>query len=475
MWNIPLLRAGRAYESMNTITIEDFRTREPLATVSQANPGLIAKDIRRTNRDVFRDLSSNEMLGICKRAAFHFLHSDLPVGPTAQSPHEYVKCLSATTGMPETLCKKNMAKIQGVLENMEHVLGGLTRGMDLSVFDIGVVEDTMTRTPINFFCETNVLGAILPNNSPGVHSLWLLAIAMKVPLALKPGREEPWTPLRIVQSFLAAGCPKEAFGFYPSDYSGATEILLRSGRSMLFGDESTVKPWKQDHRIQIHGPGWSKIIFGNDQIPQWQNYLALMEASVVENGGRSCINASGIWVPQEGFEIANALARRLAKIEARAMDDPKAQLAAFSNKKVAKRINDLIDSQLKSPGAFDLTSRYRNTSRLIEKHDGAYLLPTVIWCEDPAHPLANTEFLFPFVSVTEVPQAELLTRIGHSLVVTAITTDESFTRELLSSNSIERLNLGAIPTNQIAWDQPHEGNLFEHLFRQRAFQIYEAV
>ena len=35
---------------------------------------------------------------------------------------------------------------------------------------------------------------------------------------------------------------------------------------------------------------------------------------------------------------------------------------------------------------------------------------------------------------------------------------------------IGRLNLGPIKTNQIVWDQPHEGNLFEHLYARRAFQ-----
>ena len=29
----------------------------------------------------------------------------------------------------------------------------------------------------------------------------------------------------------------------------------------------------------------------------------------------------------------------------------------------------------------------------------------------------------------------------------------------------------AIPTPRIHWDQPHEGNLFEHLYKQRAFQM----
>ena len=35
---------------------------------------------------------------------------------------------------------------------------------------------------------------------------------------------------------------------------------------------------------------------------------------------------------------------------------------------------------------------------------------------------------------------------------------------------VGRLNLGAIATNQIRWDQPHEGNLFDHLYARRAFQ-----
>jgi hypothetical protein len=32
-----------------------------------------------------------------------------------------------------------------------------------------------------------------------------------------------------------------------------------------------------------------------------------------------------------------------------------------------------------------------------------------------------------------------------------------------------------MPTNQISWDQPHEGNLFDHLYGRRAFQHAVAV
>jgi hypothetical protein len=33
------------------------------------------------------------------------------------------------------------------------------------------------------------------------------------------------------------------------------------------------------------------------------------------------------------------------------------------------------------------------------------------------------------------------------------------------------LNLGPIPTMRISWDQPHEGNMFEFLYRRRALEL----
>jgi hypothetical protein len=60
--------------------------------------------------------------------------------------------------------------------------------------------------------------------------------------------------------------------------------------------------------------------------------------------------------------------------------------------------------------------------------------------------------------------------LGPTLVVSALTKDQALIDRLLASDLIGRLNLGAIQTNAIVWDQPHEGNLFEHLYARRAFQ-----
>lgn len=471
MVHIPILRAGRSYRSLKTVSVSHIKTGEPLAEVSQANTGLITKDLRDLplHKQELAQHSVEELIGMCNDAARLFTTADLPLDGGMQSPTDYIQQVSGTTGLPETLCQQNMRKIQGVLENIERILSGLTRGLDLQILDTG--WDVQNERTLSYVCETDALGAVLPSNSPGVHSLWIPAVALKVPLVLKPGREEPWTPYRIAQAFMEAGVPPEAFSFYPTDYPGANEILFRCGRSMLFGSGSTVEPWLNDPRVEIHGPGRSKIIIHDGQQTNWEKYLDLIIESVSKNGGRSCINASGVWVTAQGNDIAEALAERLVRIEPKPLDHPDAGIAAWANPKAAHSISSLIDRQLKQPGATEITSG----ERVIELDGCTFLRPTVIWCENPEHPLANTEFPFPFVSVLEVPAAKLVESIGVTLVATVITEDDKLTQELLSTPLVDRLNLGAIPTNQISWDSPHEGNLFEHLYRQRAFQLSDIL
>ena len=124
----------------------------------------------------------------------------------------------------------------------------------------------------------------------------------------------------------------------------------------------------------------------------------------------------------------------------------------------------------------DVTALYRGSGRLVYRQGACYLLPTILLCQTADHPLANREFLFPFASVVEVCPEEIPQKLGPSLVVTAITSDPKLIGRLVAAPHIGRLNLGAIPTSQVSWDQPHEGNLFEHLYSRRAFQhTYELV
>ena len=109
---------------------------------------------------------------------------------------EFVAAQSATTGLPHSLCRQNMAKIEAAMRNMADILDGLTGGLDLDVLDEGYgLRDGHV---VSYAPRARRFGAVLPANSPGVHALWLPAVALKMPLALKPGQREPWTPLRIM-------------------------------------------------------------------------------------------------------------------------------------------------------------------------------------------------------------------------------------------------------------------------------------
>lgn len=474
MLQIPILRQGSPYTSLDVARVPHHRTRETFVEVSQANAGLIRKDLSRQEiaRASLSQFTTRDLVDICTRAADHFTDDSLPLGDTTQSAEDYVAQVSATTGMPYVLARRNMSKIKSMLANMESVLNGLTRNIDWEILDrgFGVREGKS----LSFFPRTQSLGAVLPNNSPGVHSLWIPSFALRVPLVLKPGSAEPWTPYRIIQALLKAGAPREAFSFYPADHGGAGEILRNCGRSLLFGDSSTTGAWANDPRVEIHGPGYSKVIIGEDVVDEWEKYLDVIVASIADNGGRSCVNASALWTPRHADEIAEALAERLARIVPRAADDEDAKIAPFVDPRVAERINTIIDSGLSEPGARDVTAAYRDNERLAIWNNCSYLLPTIIRCE-PDHPLATKEFLFPFAAVVQVKQNEIDSVIPSSLVVSAITKDPKLIQTLVSSPHVDRLNIGAIPTNQVSWDQPHEGNLFDHLYGRRAFQAAAAV
>ncbi|MEJ7605545.1 MAG: aldehyde dehydrogenase family protein, partial [Bryobacteraceae bacterium] len=196
---------------------------------------------------------------------------------------------------------------------------------------------------------------------------------------------------------------------------------------------ATARAYAGDPRIEIHGPGYSKVVLGEDVVDRWEDYIDVIAASISENSGRSCVNASGVWTPRHGAAIADALAARLARIEPKSADDPEAQLAPFADPGIAKRISGMIDDGLTEAGARDATAQYRPGGRVATHDSCTYLLPTIVHCDSSEHTLANREYLFPFAAVVECPQNELIARMGPSLVVTALTHDGRFKSQLLAS------------------------------------------
>lgn len=470
MITFPAIRWGETYQSLETEEIRHFLTGEVVARVATVGAGIVKRDVRhaRRAREALRSISIAELVNRCKKAGELFVGGTLAIGDGQQTPADFIAQQSATTGMPLAMCKANLEKNAFVLQNMGRILECLTRGLDLAILTRGFGDEGRGVT-VSYQAQTDVLGAVLPSNSPGVHTLWLPVVPLQMGLMLKPGSQEPWTPYRIAAAFVEAGIPHEAIAIYPgagAEIGGA--ILSSCRRSMIFGGPQTVQQYAGNPGVQVHGPGFSKILIGDDVVDRWPEFVDVMVDSVFRNGGRSCINCSSIYASRHTREISQALAERLGQIDVLPPEDPKAGLAAFTIEGSAKAIWQAMERDLSGDGTQHVTADYG--PRLVERERCAYLRPVVAHCDSPDASAANKEYMFPAVSVVACPQSAMLEKIGPTLVATAITNDESFRQQLIAATHIDRLNLGPIPTPQVDWLQPHEGNLFEFLYRNRALQ-----
>ena len=470
MLKIPVLRWGKPYESLEFDEVKHFITGETMAKVSQANGGIIGRDMRTAHKahDTLRQIPISDLIEKMKVVADLYEKGTLPIGDGTQTPDQFARQQSASTGLPEHMCKFNMVKNAFVLRNMGKILDCLTRGLDLNILSRGYGEEGRG-VIVSYQAQAPVLSAVLPSNSPGVHTLWLPVIPLQLGLVIKPGPQEPWTPYRMISAYMQAGIPSEVFGVYPGGAEAGAAVLEHCTRAMIFGGTATVERYKGNPRVQAHGPGFSKILLGDDVVDEWPKYLDMIVESIYINSGRGCINCSGVWASRHTKEIAQAIADRIGPIEPLPPEDPNAGLAAFTGPGQAKAVWGMIEADLKEPGVTDMTAKYG--PRLVERERCDYLRPMIVHCTSPENAIAKKEYMFPFSTVVECPQDQMLERMGGTLVCSAITKNEKLIQQLSDNIHIDRLNIGPIPTTKLNWLQPHEGNIIDFLYRNRAYQV----
>ena len=442
MIHFPVLRWGSAYESLEVDTVFHFATGEPVAKVSQTNPGLVARDMRKAARarELLREVPTAELLGMVKKAAELFSSAELPLGNGTQTAAEFVRQQSATTGLPEKMCRMNMEKLRYVLDHIDEILLSLTRGLDPTysrgVMARSVVSCVATSRPRRSW------GWCFPRIPPASTACGCRSSRYRSGWCSSLARREPWTPWRMAQAFFAAGVPREAISVYPGLAEVGAAVLGHCPRSLIFGGTATVERYAGNPNVQVHGPGFSKIRLGDDVVDDWEEYLDLMVDSVLVNSGRGCINCSGIWAARHTGEIAAALAERLGAVRPLPPEDPEAMLAAFTVPGQARAISADIDKIVEESGVEEVTATFHPGGRLIEQEHCDYLCPTVLHCQSPDAAAARKEYMFPFVTVVQCPEERILASIGPTLVATAITKDAALQRAFVDARHIDRLNWG---------------------------------
>ena len=92
MLNLPILRWGQPYTSLEQDTVKHFITGETLAKVSQANTGLLGRDMRqaRRAREELIGIPIAELIEMMKTAGDLYLNGTLPMGDGEQTPDDFV-------------------------------------------------------------------------------------------------------------------------------------------------------------------------------------------------------------------------------------------------------------------------------------------------------------------------------------------------------------------------------------------------
>jgi acyl-CoA reductase-like NAD-dependent aldehyde dehydrogenase len=307
----------------------------------------------------------------------------------------------------------------------------------------------------------NVFAVHAPGNHPGVHSLWLEALALGYRIAVRPSRREPLTPYRLISALRNCGFSHDQIVLLPTDYAAADEILRQADLSMVYGGQDVIDKYATDPRVLPNGPGRSKILITADS--DWRDHLDMIVDSISHEGGAACVNATAVFVEGDPTPLAEAIAQGLSAIPSLPPEDDKAVLTAYSLTAAQK-----IESYLRSQAA-GVRAHLGANGVIDELGDGsAVLRPAVYQLDDPFAEQANIELAFPCVWVAPWTRQAGTAVFHDSLVLTAVTKDERLLDELLADPTIKNLYIGDHPTYWMAPGIPHDAYLGEFLMRTKA-------
>jgi len=298
-------------------------------------------------------------------------------------------------------------------------------------------------------------------NHPGVHAGWLEALAAGYRVAVRPSRREPLTPHRLVSALRASGLGADHVVLLPTDHQTAGDILRGADLGMVYGGQDVIDKYAGHPTVLPNGPGRSKILITADH--DWRDHVDLIVDSVSAQGGTGCVNTTAVFVEGDPAAVAAAVAERLAALPSLPPQDEKAVLPTYPLA-TARSIEKYLLS--KSAAA---TAHLGGDGVVDELADGsAVLRPAVFELADPSAAQARIELGFPCVWVAPWTRDAGIAPLRDTLVLTAVTTDESLLDELLTDPSIRNLYIGSHPTHWMAPGVPHDGYLGEFLMRSKA-------
>ena len=452
-----LIGKGRAgYASLERQTLTGFDG-SPVGEAT-ITPSLMVHDLARRTSSALRALPIHTVLDAFGRAADIFCDGR----PDGLAPEEYVRNASLTSGLPLSITRQQTL---GLFPSGMRMMGRFLEVQSpggLEVFDSHLYQASGAR--IALVPRGRNVGFLMPGNHPATHFMWLCALAMKMPVIVRPSSDDLFTPYRLVTSLLDAGLPEDAVAFVPGGHDLVDTIVQACSLSVLFGGQGLADRYASNRNVRIHGPGRSKVVVLSDA--DFGHTVDLVCRLVMDDAGRGCINGSAVIVEGGAGKLAAAVAAALEAVPLRSPLVEGAQLGAVRPRE-ADAYNAFIDNGLGS--ARELTP---GRGRRVATVEGiAVMRPTVIEVTSFEHPLFGMELPFPFVVFAPAASRQELVRAArHSLAVVIAGQDEALAQELLLEPTVDKVFEGGALSTEFDPLEPHEGFLLDFLFHKKALR-----
>ncbi|RPJ78010.1 MAG: hypothetical protein EHM13_15205, partial [Acidobacteria bacterium] len=172
-------------------------------------PSVLVHQVARRTSSALGSLPIGEVLGIFERAADIFCAGR----PDGLEPETYARNASLTSGLPLPVVRRQtLGLFPPAFRMMDRFLCAQSPGgldvFDSHFYDAGGIRVGLTPRGRN-------AGFVMPGNHPSVHFMWLCALAMKLPVVMRPSNDDLFTPYRLVTALLEAGLPADAVAFVP--------------------------------------------------------------------------------------------------------------------------------------------------------------------------------------------------------------------------------------------------------------------
>ncbi len=311
----------------------------------------------------------------------------------------------------------------------------------------------------------NVLGVHASGNHPGIHFVWLAALALGYRVAVRPSRREPFTAHRLVSALWEAGFACNQLVMLPGEYAAADELIAGSDRAVVFGGSDVIEKYR-DADLLAHGPGRSKILVaaGTD----WREHIELVVDSASRGGGAGCNNATAVLVEGDkavATAFAEAVAARLAKIPSLPPEDEAALLPVHAIAD-ARRIEALV-----LQAASGSTAVLGGMGIADDLGDGSAALRPSVHVFDSAEAVQTSgiEMAFPCLWFAPWSKEDGARALRSTLNLVIIGGDDDLVDAVLDDPSIRNVYAGAVPTLFGGPKMPHEGYLSEFLMKPKGF------